>query len=128
MSELVERKEHLREPKGIAILWFVTLAGPIAWVLGLNADYALVRIACTEGTMLPLHLVSVLTLALVVVGGGVGWREWQRLGRELPGEGGGVISRSRFMVVLGLLASAFFALVIVAQWISKLFLNPCMGI
>ena len=39
-----------------------------------------------------------------------------------------MLSRSRFMVVLGLLASAFFALVIVAQWTAHLFLDPCMAL
>lgn len=128
MPELAESEERFKEPKGLAALWFATLAGPAAWLLGLNADYALVRIACTEWTMLPLHLVSLATLALALGGGVVAWREWQRAGGEWPGEGGGVLTRSRFMAVLGLLGSGLFSLIIVAQWTTKLFLNPCMGI
>lgn len=128
MSETTERSGYFREPGGIAALWFAVLAGPIAWMLGLNLDYALVRVACARSTMLPLHLVSLLTLVLALAGGWIAWREWRRAGEEWPGEGAGTLPRSRFMVVLGLMGAPFFALVILAQWVSKLFLNPCMGI
>ncbi|MBV9772378.1 MAG: hypothetical protein JO040_00415 [Gemmatimonadetes bacterium] len=128
MAETTQNREHFREPGGIATLWFALLAGPVAWMLGLNADYALVRVACAKDTLLPLHAVSLATLLLALAGGGVAWREWRRAGREWPGEGPGTIPRSRFMVAMGVLASALFSLVIVAQWVSILFLNPCMGI
>jgi hypothetical protein len=78
--------------------------------------------------MLPLHLLSLATLALAVAGGVVAWREWRRAGREWPGEGPGTLPRSRFIAVLGLLGAPLFALTIVAQWVANLFLNPCMGI
>jgi nicotinamide riboside transporter PnuC len=128
MSEIRNEPEHFREPRGMAALWFAVLAGPLAWMLGLNAAYSLVRVACAKNSMLYLHAVSVLTLLLALAGGLVAWREWQRAGREWPGEEGGTLPRSRFMVALGLLASGLFSLVIVAQWIASFFLNPCMGI
>lgn len=128
MSETTERRRRFREPRGIALLWFTVLAGPVAWLTGLNADYALVRVACARGSMLPLHVVSLATLLLALAGGWVAWTEWRRTGREWPGEGGGTLPRSRFLIALGLLGSPYFALVIVAQWVGKLFLNPCMGI
>ena len=116
------------EPRRIAWLWFAVLGGPVAWFLGFNFDYALVRIACTEQSMVPLHLVTLLTLPIAVAAAWTGWREWQRAGGGEPDEGGSVLSRSRFMAVLGLLSGAFFALVIVAQWSAKLFLHPCMAL
>ncbi|HEX9937423.1 MAG TPA: hypothetical protein VGB15_09875 [Longimicrobium sp.] len=128
MTETRNEPEHFREPRGIAALWFAVLAGPLAWMLGLNAAYSLVRVACAKNSMLYLHAVSLLTLLLALAGGVVAWREWQRAGREWPGEGGGTLPRSRFMVALGVLASALFSLVIVAQWVASFFLNPCMGI
>jgi hypothetical protein len=109
---------HLRAGRGIAALWFAVLAGPVAWMLGLNVQYALVRVACAKSSMLPLHLLSLATLALAVAGGVVAWREWRR----------GTLPASRFMAVLGLLAAPLFGLTIVAQWVANLFLNPCMGI
>ncbi|HEX2091157.1 MAG TPA: hypothetical protein VHG28_02100 [Longimicrobiaceae bacterium] len=128
MAETTESTRHFGAPRGIATLWFVVLAGPVAWMLGLNADYALVRVACAKSSMLYLHGVTLATLLLAAAGGWVGWREWRRAGREGPGGESGTLARSRFLVALGILASALFALTIVAQWIPKLFLNPCMGI
>jgi hypothetical protein len=128
MPEPIDDVRHLREPRGIALLWFAVLAGPVAWMLGLNAQYGLVRVACARQNMLYLHSVTLLTLLLAVAGGLVAWREWKRTGREWPGEGPGAIPRSRFMVALGLLASALFSLTILAQWAANLFFNPCMAI
>lgn len=128
MSDLHDERAHFRETRTVAWLWFAFLAGPLAWAIGLSLDYSLVRIACSESNMLPLHAVTVATLGLVVAGGVVAWREWGRAGRELPGEAGGVIPRSRFMALVGLAGCVLFALVILAQWAGKLFLNPCMAI
>ena len=128
MADPIDDVRHLREPRGIAALWFAVLAGPLAWMLGLNAGYGLVRVACAKQNMLYLHAVSVLTLLLALAGGWVAWREWKRTGREWAGEEPGAIPRSRFMVALGLLASALFSLTILAQWTASFFFNPCMAI
>jgi hypothetical protein len=128
MRETAERIHEYREPRGIASLWFAMLAGPVAWMIGLNADYSLVRVACAKGTMLPLHLVTLATLLLAASGGVVAWRDWRRAGGEWPGEAGTILERSRFMSVVGLMASALFALTILAQWAAKLFLDPCVAI
>jgi hypothetical protein len=120
--------ERLRRPRGMAALWFALLAGPLAWMLGLNAQYSFVRLACAKGSMLYLHGVTVATLALALAGAWVAWREWHRAGRGWPDEGGGTLPRSRFMAVLGLMGGALFGLAIVAQWLANVFLNPCMGI
>lgn len=121
-------RQRLREPRGLLALWFALLAGPIAWMLGLNAQYSLVRVACAKGNMLYLHAVTVLTLALALAGVWMAWREWHRAGRAWPDEHAGILPRSRFMAMLGLLAGVLFSLAIVSQWLANVFLNPCMGI
>ncbi|WP_420129398.1 hypothetical protein [Longimicrobium sp.] len=128
MADATERTEHLRRGRGIAVLWFAVLAAPLAWMLGLNAEYGLVRVACAKNSNLALHLVSLATLVIALAGGWVAWREWKRTGREGPGEDGGPLPRSRMMVVMGLMASALFSLAIVTQWVASLFFNPCMAI
>jgi nicotinamide riboside transporter PnuC len=128
MADPTDGIRRFREPRGIATLWFAVLAGPLAWMLGLNAAYGLVRVACAKDSMLYLHAVSFLTLLLALAGGWVAWREWKRAGAEWPQEEGGTIPRSRFMVAMGLLGSGLFSLVILAQWVASFFLNPCMGI
>jgi nicotinamide riboside transporter PnuC len=128
MADTTQEREHFREGRGMAALWFAVLAGPVAWMLGLNAAYGFVRVACDQQSLLPLHGVSLLTLLLALAGGATAWREWRRAGGEWPDEGGGTLPRSRFMTALGLMAGPFFALVIVAQWTANLFFNPCMAI
>ena len=123
-----EQAEHFRRPRGLLALWFALLVGPVAWVIGLNAEYALVLIACARGTMLPLHLVSLGTLLMAFSGAAVGWREWRRAGVGVPSEEGGTIARSQFMAALGVIGSAYFALVILSQWAGSFILHPCMGI
>lgn len=128
MAESTETSSYFREPRGILALWFAVLAGPLAWMIGLSTEYSLVRVACAHGNMLPLHLVSLATLLLAAAGGLVSWREWRHTGEKWPGEEGGSMPRSRFMVALGLLANPLFVLVILAQWIALFAFNPCMGI
>lgn len=117
-----------RSKRAQALLWLAFVAGPLAWGLGLGLDYSLVRVACAAGNEIPLHLVSLVTLGLALGGGYLSWVEWTKAGREEPGEGGDVLARTRFMSVIGLLGSLLFSVTILAQWISKLFLNPCMAI
>lgn len=121
----VEERESLRE---IAVLWFAALAGPIAWVFGLNLQYALVRTACTEGRMLPLHAAGLAALGLALAGGWVAWRRWRGMGGGWPPGGAAEVTRSHFMVVIGMMSAALFALAILAQWAGTLFLHPCMGV
>jgi nicotinamide riboside transporter PnuC len=128
MAEMIDDVRHLRQPRGIASLWLAMLSGPVAWMLGLTAQYNLVRVACAKQNMLYLHGVSVVTLLIAVGGGMLAWREWKRVGSEWPGEAPGPIARSRFMVAVGLLASALFTLAILSQWAANLFFNPCMAI
>ena len=128
MRETAERIHEFKEPRGVASLWFAMLAGPIAWMIGLNADYSLVRVACAKGTMLPLHLVTLVSLGVALAGAAVAWREWRRTGEEVPGEGGSPVDRARFMSAVGIMTAVFFALVIIAQWTAKLFLDPCVSL
>lgn len=128
MAEVRDEVPHVTGVRGKALLWFGMLGPALAWSLGFSLDYGLVRLACAKQNMIPLHLVTLVTLAVVVLAGAVAHREWRRAGGGEPTEGGGPIPRSRFMGMFGMLASAFFALLVLAQWAPKLFLNPCMGI
>ena len=119
---------RFRSRRGVYALGFALFAGPVAWGIGFSAAYPFVTVACDARNSLPLHLIHALALLLTVGGGVVAWREWNRAGREWPGEGGDVLERSRFVAVLGLLGSALFALAILAQWVAVIVLHPGMGI
>ena len=128
MAEVRDEVLHATGERGKALLWFGMMGPPLAWAIGFSIDYGLVHLACAYQNMLPLHLVTLVTMAVVVAAGVVARREWRRAGGGEPTEAGGPIPRSRFMGMFGMLASAFFALLVLAQWVPKLFLNPCMGI
>ena len=126
--ENYENEVEFREPRHHIKLWFALLAGPIAWMIGLTAKYAMVPFACGSTNSLAMHAVSAATLLLTVAGAVLSWQLWQRSGRQWPDERGTPVVRTRFMSMMGLMAGALFALAIIAQWITSAFLNPCMAI
>jgi hypothetical protein len=134
MLQISERERPDGSGRGdsIGFLWAIFLVPALAWMIGFNTDYALVRVACTEEMVWPLHVVTVTTLALAI---GAGVAAWGRLPRgsspfevsKDPRLPDGVRGRP-FMLELAILSSGFFSFAIVVQWLTKLFLNPCMGI
>src|SRR4051812_19338848 len=107
------------------VLWLAVLAGPIVWMVSFGANFALVPWACTLKWKPALYAVSALAFAITAGSGYVSWNEWHRLGRELPGEAGGAIPRSRALASGGVALSAMFALVIAAQTIVEVMLGAC---
>lgn len=110
---------------GRRLVWAGLLVAPAAWLLNLELAYLLVSAACSGRTTFPLHVVSFVALIIAAGGGVLAWRSWSRLGREWPGDDGGWRAAGRLVAVLGAMLSALIILVIVAQWIPVLFLDPC---
>ena len=106
-------------------LWTGILAGPVVWLISFQANYALVPWACIFGGKLALYLVSVAAIAACAASGLLAWREWNALGREIPGEGADPLSRGRIMAISGVVLSASFLLVVIAQAIPELVLGAC---
>ena len=106
-------------------LWFGILAGPIASALNEGLNYALDQHACSTGHFYVLHTISVCALLLTVCGGSAAWYEWRGIGGTTNDEGGTPRDRSGFMATLGIAASIFFALVIVAMSVPHFILSPC---
>src|SRR5687767_5429898 len=109
----------------IGALWAANLIGPAAALAGLEVAYLLTDRACSTGDELPVHLTWLVCLLVAMLGGWVGHREWRRWGGGPAGEDGGPEGRSRFLALVGMLASAMAALVILAQWSANLFFQPC---
>ena len=113
------------EAADLRALWAGFLLAPIAFLLNLELAYALVPTACSSQNRLLVHGVHLVCLLIALTGGFFALRQWRSFGETWPGDEGGRVSRSRFMAGIGLLLSALFALVIVAQWIPSLVLSPC---
>jgi hypothetical protein len=105
--------------------WAGVLGGPVAWLVQMECNYALVGWACATGHVVVLHLVTLGGLLIAAAGGLTAWREWRRSGTQWPKGAGGPQTRSRFMAVLGLLTSLLFFFVILAQGIPSFILSPC---
>ncbi|HYY94841.1 MAG TPA: hypothetical protein VE713_10010 [Pyrinomonadaceae bacterium] len=107
-------------------MWACVLAGPVVWLLQFQANYTLVSLTCNHGGKWALHAVSVAALGLTAGAGLLAWSNWREVGGDArQNEGASVITRSRFMSVLGLLVSSLFFLVILAQWIASWVFGPC---
>jgi len=106
-------------------LWTGVLGGPIVWLLSFEANFALAPWACTFDAKLALYIVSVVALVLAAASGLLAWRQWKELGQEWPGEGDGALPRSRIMAIGGVLLSAMFFLVILAQALPEIILGAC---
>jgi hypothetical protein len=120
-----EAEQWARGRRGMAVLWFGFLAGPLAWMFHLAASYLLVPYACAHGLTILIHLVSLLALALAATGGGVSLFSWRRMGQTLQLEAGGPLGRSRFMAASGVANALGFGLVILGQWIPAFLMDPC---
>jgi hypothetical protein len=107
------------------ILWTCVLAGPIVWLFSFEANFALAPWACTLQAKIGLYLVSLAALILCAGSGLLAWREWSALGKEWPGGAGGSEARSRIMAVGGVLLSAMFFLVVLAQAVPEVLLQAC---
>ncbi|HEV2912333.1 MAG TPA: hypothetical protein VGX92_03355 [Pyrinomonadaceae bacterium] len=118
-------EREFSETRGILWLWAGFLTAPLAFLLHLEVNYALVPQLCQSRHKIVLHLVTLAFLLIAVGGGFIAWRNWQASGRKWPGEDGSVTERSRFMAVVGCLMSAFFILSLIAQWIPEFIFDPC---
>jgi hypothetical protein len=110
---------------GLFALWLGVLVPPLAYLFNHLIAYVMVSWSCATQVRATQHLVPLVALVITLAAGTLAWRNWNRAGREWPGSGAGVIPRSRFLAMLGMLMSAFFSLLILAQWLPVFILPPC---
>jgi hypothetical protein len=110
---------------GLAKLWFAFLAAPLAWLIDLEASYAIVDWACAHDRRSVLFLIPSACLAVIAVAGWLCWSAWNELRPTADFEGGTVKDRSRFLAAIGLLMSVTFALVVVTTFAARYLLSPC---
>jgi hypothetical protein len=106
-------------------LWTGILAGPIAWAFDLTASYAVVKWVCYTRSDFILPLITIASLAAVVVGATISWAALMRTTNDVPTDGGRPRQRARFMAVLGLASCGLFAVQILAGAIPHWMLDAC---
>jgi hypothetical protein len=107
------------------ILWVTMLAGPAFWLCSFQAKFSFNTWTCASQTKSPLFLFALTAFVLTAGAGLLGWRQWRALDKTLPEESGDPTARSRFMAIGAMTFSVGFGLVILAQMIPDLILDPC---
>jgi hypothetical protein len=106
-------------------LWTGILAGPTALAADQLTSYALVKWTCTTERQEVLPLIALAALAIAAGGAFASWQALRHTQDHLPTDGGHPLQRARFMAILGLTLSAFFAMSIVALAIPPAVLDAC---
>ena len=106
-------------------LWSGVLTGPIVFLVLLEVNYLLTMWSCSADARWPLHLATLLGLALTGLAGVNSYRRWDRAGREWSDNAAGGRARTRFLSSLGVLTSLLFGTVIAAQWLVVMLMDPC---
>ena len=115
-------EEYATTPRA---LWLLVIAGPALVAIEQQANFVLVRQACSMQRNVALYAVVIVAIVLTIVTAMIGVSIWRRAGTDWPTEGGDLANRIRFVSVLGILSSAMSFLVIVAQGIATINFDPC---
>ncbi|HEX8076842.1 MAG TPA: hypothetical protein VF511_03425 [Chthoniobacterales bacterium] len=122
-----ESEKEGTQPRENLALWTGVLGSAVIWAIQLQTSYAMVPWACSSGHRWMLPVVSVFFLICAAVPGIIAWRIWTRTSASQTTEretaGGG---RRRFMAMLGMMDSAVFFLLILAQGLPVFFIHPCL--
>lgn len=95
-------------------LWFGALAGPVAFLIDLQIEYAIIEYACANHANWIFWLTTLVSL-LVAIGGVVIAFPYTASGDK----------RIHFMAWSGVAISAMFSLAIIAMAIPQIFLKAC---
>ncbi len=123
MANRAEQVEHggWRIPFGF-------LAGPILWGLQILAGYGLTTVACNIAGKLPVYVLTglcgLIVLAATVVAYGA-WRAGPGKERSILMETDDAGRTAAFLSMSGFVMSLLFFLLILATFISDIFLSPC---
>ena len=107
------------------LLWVAVLAGPILWLLSFQAKFSWNPWACASQAKLILFSISLAAFLLTAGAGLLAWRQWYALRHQPTADTGATLARSRFMALGGLVFSAGFCMVIIAQVIPDLLFEVC---
>jgi len=115
-------EEHATTPRA---LWLLIIVGPALVAAEQQANFVLVRQACSMQRNVALYAVVIVAMVLTIVTAMIGVSIWRRAGTDWPTEAVDLANRIRFISVLGILSSAMSLLVIVAQGIATVHFDPC---
>lgn len=110
----------------IAALWIGMLGPAAIWFARLAISYALVPYQCTLGSAAPVNIATGVALLLIAGTGVLAWRMWRAAGGGTDAAAHGVVARSRFMAIFGMLSSALFFAVVIAEGLAGVYVHACL--
>jgi hypothetical protein len=121
-----EREPHIHVnfppfPFGTPPLWAGVVLAPAAWAGQMLAIYALAGPACARQSLSLFRVLDVLFLLIAIASGIICWRYRDPGNDESPQQ-----KRTKFFADYGIFASVYFSIVIIAQAITIIMLDPCM--
>ena len=111
---------------GMLSLSLGLLLGPLAALVNEGTVYATNMWQCGAGTPLNMHVVALICLAIAIGAGLLARADWARVGCGSESEAATIDSRTRFLALTGMAASALSALLIVMQWLAVFVFGACL--
>jgi hypothetical protein len=99
-------------------------AGPVAWLVSLQAKYALVPWICANKLQL-IHPVTLVSVLIGLAGAYLSWRAFATSSPEPPPDRSGGGRPHRFVAAVGVLMALLFTLTIALQGAAAFFLEGC---
>jgi hypothetical protein len=121
-----ESKKEGGSPRENLALWVGILGSAVVWLVELQTTYAMVPWACSSGHRWMLPVASLFFFLTAVVPGFIAWGQWESDKPSQRDAHRNGIGRKRFMVLLGLMNTALFTLLILAQGTPVFFIHPCL--
>src|SRR4051812_32038863 len=107
-------------------LWFAVLGAPFLYLCHHELNYCLVLWACASGKHWVLPVVSGVFLLLLLGSAAVAWQDFRRTpGTPDDASPESPLNRHRLLSTLGLMSAGLFFLLVLAQGIATLILDPC---
>jgi formate hydrogenlyase subunit 3/multisubunit Na+/H+ antiporter MnhD subunit len=126
LTSTAAEHEHPAKRSGTPMLWIGVLAPAIIWKVRFWLSYITVPYACWWDASWLLNVITVVTLVLLAGTGWYAWRRWRDAGQGAELEQDGLVTRTRFLGVLGMLSSGMFFYVVFAEGLANFFVSPCM--
>jgi len=118
----MDQEQQATTPKA---LWMLIVAGPVIVAIEMQANFVLVRQACSAQRNVMLYAVIIVAMLLTIATVLVAISLWSRAGTAWPTEAIDLANRIRFITALGILSSGMSFLVILAQGIATVLFDPC---
>jgi hypothetical protein len=122
MADALQKRHHTA---GLRALWIGVLLPLIIAAAEMEANFVLVRQACAAQRNLALYAVVIMALLIVALSGLASALTWRHRGSTWPSESADVLTRARFISVLGMMSSGISFALIVAHGIATLRFDPC---